>query len=275
MSPVLAATGVGLLAGIHTATWGMYKDAPHEGFGWPRYSRSIVVSTLAAPLVAWVAGLDPRLPSGFVVLFAVTYAVERALVEFYKTFLREEDQSKYTIPMQFHVMGQVVKQRGKRALIGLGHVVAVVLAALLALAVERMLATFLPAWLRLGLVGSVGGWLSAFGGAWKDAPIEGFHTFKFFRSPLLAMGYAILLSLFTENVILVGAGALGLTIATIETYKTFFFPSRPRGKFQGKPISHPQYLTFRQRFVPVYACIWLVLIAEVALAVAGRFTTPA
>ena len=272
MSPVLAAAGVGLLAGVHTATWGMYKDAPHEGFGWPRYARSIVVSTLAAPLVAWLADLDPRVPAGFVVLFAVTYAFERALVEFYKTFLREEDQSKYTIPMQFHVMGQVVKQRGKRALIGAAHIVAVLLFALLALAVERLL-SFLPAWLRLGLVGSVGGWLSAFGGAWKDAPIEGFHTFKFFRSPLMAMSYAMLLSLFTHNVILVGFGALGLTIATIETYKTFFFPSRPRGKFQGKPISHPQYLTFRQRFVPMYAGIWLVLIAQVALALSGRLTS--
>ena len=31
MIPLLAAA-VGLIAGIHTATWGMYKDAPHEGF---------------------------------------------------------------------------------------------------------------------------------------------------------------------------------------------------------------------------------------------------
>ncbi len=28
----LAALVVGLLAGTHIATWGMYKDAPHEGF---------------------------------------------------------------------------------------------------------------------------------------------------------------------------------------------------------------------------------------------------
>jgi hypothetical protein len=265
MNPYVVATGVGLLAGTHTATWGMYKDAPHEGFGWPRYTRSIVVSTLVAPIVAWAAGLDPRQPSEFVVLFAVTYGLERAIVEFYKTFLREEDQSKYTIPMQFHVMGNVVKDRGRRALIGLAHIVAVVLFALLALAVDRAL-SFLPPWLRLGLVGSVGGWISAFGGAWKDAPIEGFHTFKFFRSPAISMTYAMLLSLFTHNVLLVGMGALGLTVATIETYKTFFFPSRPRGKFQGKPISFPQYLTFRQRFVPIYACIWLVVIAAVVMA---------
>ena len=29
---LVVATIVGILAGTHTATWGMYKDAPHEGF---------------------------------------------------------------------------------------------------------------------------------------------------------------------------------------------------------------------------------------------------
>jgi hypothetical protein len=275
VNPYLAAAGVGLLAGTHTATWGMYKDAPHEGFGWRRYVRSIVVSTLAAPFVAWLFVLDPRRAPGFVVLFGVTYAFERALVEFYKTFLREEDQSKYTIPMQFHVNGRVVKKRSLRLLVGLGYAAAALLFAWGAFTLDRALG-FLPAWLRLGLAGSVGGWLSAFGGAQKDAPIEGFHTFKFFRSPALAMSYGILLSLFTHNVLVVGLGALGYTIATIETYKTFFFPHRPRGKFQGKPIQFPELLAFRQRFVPVYAAIWLVLLTQVGLAVAGRVSgTPA
>ena len=29
---LLLAAAVGVMAGVHTATWGMYKDAPHEGF---------------------------------------------------------------------------------------------------------------------------------------------------------------------------------------------------------------------------------------------------
>ncbi len=32
MSNVLTAAFIGLLSGLHTACWGMYKDAPHEGF---------------------------------------------------------------------------------------------------------------------------------------------------------------------------------------------------------------------------------------------------
>ena len=40
------ATLIGLLAGLHTCTWGMYKDAPHEGFSWPKYFRSAVVGAV-------------------------------------------------------------------------------------------------------------------------------------------------------------------------------------------------------------------------------------
>jgi hypothetical protein len=59
--------------------------------------------------------------------------------------------------------------------------------------------------------------------------------------------------------------ALGYTIATLETYKTFFFPSKPRGKFAGKPIRFPEMLHRRKRFAVVYACIWaLVIVGFVA-----------
>ena len=50
--------------------------------------------------------------------------------------------------------------------------------------------------------------------------------------------------------------ATGYTIAATETYKTFFFPSVPRGKFAGKPVRFPEMLRTRRWFVPVYAGIW-------------------
>ena len=40
---VLTALVIGLLAGTHASTWGMYKDAIHEGFTWPKYFRSILI----------------------------------------------------------------------------------------------------------------------------------------------------------------------------------------------------------------------------------------
>ena len=102
---------LGLLAGTHTATWGMYKDAIHEGFTYRRYSRSILVSTAIAPVIYWFSGLDALNPGHLVVLFGLVYVIERGLTEFYKTYYRTEDQSKYFIPMQFHVFGKVVESR--------------------------------------------------------------------------------------------------------------------------------------------------------------------
>ena len=254
----LIALGVGLVAGTHTATWGMYKDSPHEGFTWPRYARSIVLAGGLAVLIQAIAGLDLWGAGGLFVLFGVTYVVERACTEFYKTFLREEDQSKYFIPMQFAVKGRVVQSRGARLAAGLGVASAALALAALVWWVERSIDAR-PGLLVVALVGGIGGWFSAFGGAWKDAPIEGFETLKFFRSPLIATLYALILSRFTDNLFLIPLGALGFTIATLETYKTFFFPSKPRGKFAGKPITHPAMLERRNRFVPVYVGIWAAL----------------
>ena len=262
----LTAALVGLLAGAHTATWGMYKDAPHEGFR--HYPRSIVVSTLLAPAVAAVAGLDVLSAAGIVVLFGVTYCCERGVTEFYKTFVRFEDQSKYTIPMQFHVFGRVVPAGPRRWAIAWAHVAVIFLAGW-GIHAAHGIETGWPRPVPFLLLGSIGGWLSAFGGAFKDAPIEGFHTLKFFRSPALAAAYALLLSRFTDSYLLAALGGLGYTVATIETYKTFFFPSKPRGKFANKPILFPEHLLTRQRFVPLYAGIWLFVIVSMVLAWRG------
>jgi hypothetical protein len=120
------------------------------------------------------------------------------------------------------------------------------------------------------LVGGVGGWISAFGGAFKDAPIEGFETLKFFRSPALATAWAYLLAHIAQGYVTIALAAIGFTVATIETYKTFFFPSKPRGKFAGKPILFPEILRWRLRFVPLYAAIWLLLLVGWCAALTGR-----
>jgi hypothetical protein len=61
-------------------------------------------------------------------------------------------------------------------------------------------------------------------------------------------------------------GALGYTVGTIETYKTFFFPNKPRGKFAGKEIKFPEMLKKRQFFVPFYIAIWLAVITTFVVA---------
>jgi hypothetical protein len=256
---------LGLMAGLHTATRGMYKDAIHEGFTLGRFLRSVIVSGVSAPVIVLLTGLDPLTASGLVVLFGVTYCTERAIVEFWKTFIRFVDQSKFTIPMQFHVFGRVIPQGPTRWLIAAGHVV--VGAVLLYWIHSLKDATFeWPRWVVILLIGSIGGWFSAFGGAFKDAPIEGFSPFKFVRSPGMSAAYALLLSRFTDDYVLMALGGLGFTVASIETYKTFFFPSKPRGKFAGKPILFPQYLAARRRLAPVYALIWVFVLTALYFA---------
>lgn len=251
----LFAVLVGLAVGCHISTWGMYKDAVHEGFTLRRYARSILLGVTLAPLAAMVVGLDATTASGALVLFGLTYALERAANEFWKTFIRDEDQSKYFIPMQFHVMGRVIRHRGARLAAGLGLVG-------LALGLLALVQSVQPepgageSLLALTLVASTGGWYSAFGGAFKDAPIEGFETLKFFRSPAVATLYGLLISNFTDSYVLIALCAVGFTVATLETWKTFFFPSTPRGKFAGKPIHFPEMLARRQYFIPLYALIW-------------------
>ena len=251
----LAAVLVGLAVGGHIATWGMYKDSIHEGFTRTKYVRSILVGLVLAPSAAFVLALDVTTASGLVILFGLTYALERAVTEFWKTFIRDEDQSKYFIPMQFHIMGRVIGNKFARLAVGLG----LITVALLLLAGTRTLQPEPGAqgslW-SLVLVASIGGWYSAFGGAFKDAPIEGFETLKFFRSPVVAATYGVLVSNFTSSYALIALCAIGFTVATLETYKTFFFPSKPRGKFAGKPILYPGMLSRRRYFVPVYALIW-------------------
>ncbi len=250
---------IGLLAGAHCATWGMYKDAPHEGFTVRKYFRSILVGAATALLLVSFFAFDLRHPGAMLVLFGLTYVTERGIVEVWKTFVREEDQSKYFIPMGFHVGGRVVTSRGKRLAVGAAYVAAVTLILVGVAAIDRH-PPALPRMALVLLVGSIGGWISAFGGAWKDAPIEGFELLKFFRSPATTMFFAALLSTFTDSYLFIALASLGYERAAIETYKTFFFPNKPRGKFAGKPVTHPEMLTQRQRFVPLYAAIWLAIL---------------
>jgi hypothetical protein len=107
------------------------------------------------------------------------------------------------------------------------------------------------------------------GGVWKDAPIEGFELRKFFRSPVIALLYALACAGLTRDYLLVSVAAIGFTIATCETYKTFFFPSVPRGKFAGRPVTAPAMLRRRRFFVPLYLAIWLALVTAAAMAFSG------
>ena len=262
---LIVALIVGLAAGLHTSTWGMYKDAPHEGFTWAKYFRSTVIAGVIAVVIVMVTKLDATKIPNLVVLYGFTYVIERAMLEFYKTFLREQDQSKYFIPMQFSLNGKVIESRALRLTAGAIYMSGLLLTAYGIFYLQTLELQASGIMIVL-VVGSIGGWISAFGGAWKDAPKEGFEILKFFRSPVIALLYALMLANFTTNYLFIVLGALGYTVGTTETYKTFFFPSKPRGKFTGMEVKYPEMLKKRQLFVPLYVAIWVAVIVSIVVA---------
>src|SRR5687768_4459266 len=256
---------VGALSGTHTAIWGMYKDSIHEGFTARRFARSVIVGAVVAAAIQMTLALPLPAASGIIVLFGLAYAAERGIVEVWKTFVREEDQSKYTIPMQFSVRGVPVRARHVRLAAGAAYV-AVVGLCLTVVAGADAGPLGKPTVFGSALAGLVVGGIIAVGGAWKDAPSEGFDTLKFFRSPCLTVVFALLLSFITDSYLQIAVAAIGYERAAAETYKTFFFPSKPRGKFAGKPVLFPQMLERRRYFVPAYVAIWAVVIIAGAVA---------
>jgi hypothetical protein len=78
----------------------------------------------------------------------------------------------------------------------------------------------------------------------------------------------------TAEPALITLAATGFTIATIETWKTFAFPSSPRGKFAGKPVHFPEMRRHRQRIVPLYAAIWVLVLASLGVALVRSAASP-
>lgn len=265
LDSIAIAGATGLMSGCHASIWGMYKDALHEGFRYGAFARSIVTGAIVTIVIEVWLGLPLPEPHALVLLFGLGYAAERGIVEVWKTFIRREDQSKYFIPMQFSIRGAPVTSNGARLAAGVAYV-AVVAGTLLVVQQLNDSASTIGHTGRAALGGMAVGVLLAIGGAWKDAPKEGFQIVKFFRSPVMTVIYACLLAQLITDHLLIAAAAIGYERATAETYKTFFFPSRPRGKFRGKPILCPDLLVTRRYFVPVYVCICASVIACAAAA---------
>ena len=220
-----------LICGVHAASWGGFKDTPFEGFKVVSFLRSIVVAVVTAVALATLTDLDATLDP--ILIVGLLYAVERLGTELWKSFIREDDQSAYAIPMRIAVLGRTVDGRLPRYLTGVVVLLGVVLMGVAAAALQP--ADDGPLWLLLA-VGGIGGWLTAVGGAWKDAPVEGFSGWKFLRSPAVATAWTAMLLPFSQDWVVLSVAAAGLSVVAIETYKTFFTGGRPPGKFDHKPV---------------------------------------
>ena len=261
------AVAAGLVAGSHVATWGMYKDAPHEGFVVSRYFRSIVLAVLIALGLARFGGTRLADAADLVPFFGSVYALERVATEFWKYVLREDNQSKYTIPMRMAVNGRVVDRRAVRYSVGLA-LIAAMAATAAAIQQAQLRAAGWPHWAVFLVIGSAGGWYSAFGGAWKDAPVEGFDLRKFPRSPMVSLAWAVVVARFTTDWLTIAVASAGYSVATIETYKKFWTPNIPPGKFANAPVLHPEALLLRRYFRPAFGTLWVIMLTTIAVALA-------
>jgi hypothetical protein len=254
---------LGLLTGSHAASWGAFKDSPYEGFRWRSYLRSIAIGTAAAIIIGntrLVIGSDP------VVFIGVFYALERLSTEWWKTFLRDDDQTAHSIPMRLGFQGRPVDSRAVRYGVGLIVLVGLIAASAAVTVIQPQLP---PLWGGFIIVGGFGGLLTACGGAWKDAPIEGFSGWKFLRSPLVATSWAVPLSMMTQSLVLVTLSAGGFAVASIETYKTFLTGGRPPGKFATKPVRFDLPVA-RRWLAAVHVSLW----AGLAAALVARIGVP-
>lgn len=248
---------LGLSTGLHAASWGAFKDSPFEGFRWLSYLRSIAVGWVAAGAVAATGraiGSEP------VVLIGLLYAMERLSTEWWKTFVRHDDQSAYSIPMRLGYQGRPVDNRAIRYVMASLVVVGLI-------AVGKFVSNFEPllrhsVWGAPIIIGGFGGWLTAVGGAWKDAPIEGFNGLKFLRSPIVATGWAVPLAMMTQDLVVLTLSAGGFAVASIETYKTFLTEGRAPGKFATKPARF-DYPILRHVFAAVHIVLWASLAVTV------------
>jgi len=222
---------VGALSGLHAATWGAFKDSPFEGFRLISFMRSIGLGAACALFVGVAGLLSPA--AGVLVGVGVCYACERLVTEWWKAILREDPQTAYSIPMRLAVAGRPVDARLTRYAVGAVIAAGLVVGYVAASRLESRLPERLW-WITVLAVG-LGGWLTAVGGAWKDAPVEGFQLAKFFRSPVVATAWGCLLLPFSSNLPILVLAAGGLSVTSIETYKTFL-TGRPPGKFASKPV---------------------------------------
>ncbi len=238
------------LSGLYTSLWGAFKDSPYETFKPKTFPRSIYFSW-AIWAMLWMYPLTRQAVEklGMVQLFFVVMGLERFITELYKLFFRTEDQTKYFIPSRITFFGRHVSSNGLRYTAG----TVLVLATLSVTLLPQMMKT----WWQFALVAYAAGSVVALGGAYKDAPFEGFDPIKFQRSSLVLLCFSPLFYLLGP----VQLGMLifmygGLERFLVEYYKTYI-QRNMSGKFQPDTQRIQQYLDNREKF---HYAAWLIIV---------------
>lgn len=253
IDPSLPLVVAGLLAGAHASSWGAFKDSPYEGFSTKKFVRSLVIGVAAGWFFYYTFTPDPGF--SLAVGVAAILTLERFITEFYKAFIRNEAQSKYRISSRFLLLGHETTE-GLRAAAATVCVVAFIAF----ISAPSFLTDRASTVVVAGLIGAYAGLGVACGGAWKDAPAEGFSWRKFLRSPFIAACVALALWTLEKDVILLSLATIGVERMIAEFYKTFMSGRRP-GKFRFG-VAHERWLVNRQVFLLPYALTWILFATQ-------------
>ena len=196
----------------------MHEDSIYQGFAARRFLGSVFVGALAAIALQSALRLALPAPAGLTLLFGLTCAADRAVLESWKTLFRTEEASEPPVPVVIGNRGVRARGRIARIATAVGYAIAIGLFLLVLARVDRS-ASGPPTLAKSALVGLVAGLIIATGGAWKHAPDEGFQATRFFRSPTLTVAFALGLSLLTHRYLYLAVAAIGYERAAVETWK--------------------------------------------------------
>jgi len=253
-----------IISGLYTSLWGAFKDSPYEGFKPKTFPRSIYFHVaIFMPLYFAPFFSEKFQQLGLVQIFFLIMGLERFLAEIYKGFFRTEDQQKYFVPSRITFFGRHVESDLLRYVVGT-VIVAIVFAFLL---VELPMVSF---WAYLATAYATG-CIVALGGAYKDAPFEGFQPLKFQRSGVVLAVLSPLFYFLGDPEHPVALGFLiymngGLERFSVEYYKTYI-QRNMSGKFQPGLPRIQQMLDTREKF----HYLALVIIAGLAVLYAYEF----
>ena len=254
--------GVSIVSGLYTSLWGAFKDSPYEDFKPRTFPRSIYFHIA----IFFVLYFVPIFRDDFSTLrwgqvFFLIMGLERFLAELYKGFFRTENQDKYFVPSRITFFGRYVASDALRYTVGTVLVLGVFAVSLIPVPVASFWVFFLTAYAT--------GLLLSLGGAYKDAPFEGFKPLKFQRSGVVLAMCSPLFYFFTDPNHPITFGFLiymngGLERFVVEYYKTYIQRTMS-GKFRPDLPRIQQCIDTREKFHYGALIIIVGLIALIAV----------
>ena len=249
----LIAPFLGFAAGLHAASYGAYKDSPHESFLLRRFVRELVFAcgiTLALDAAGIWNGQSPF------IIYLSAFALSRIATEFWKLFVRVEPQDGYRIPTQIHWVKGIVHNPLIRLALGIGFLVSIYWIYRLGV----VLPDAWPASVRGMVIGLSIGICEAIAGAYKDGSVEGFYWRKFFKSPAFGALGGLIASGHTNDPAFLLLGAIGSMRMFLELLFKIVVPGYAPGKFKSMTGPFAEWVTRRRHFLLPYVITWALYI---------------